>query len=580
MGGEGLVLEAARGDGATRRCVVDGRPMSIGRWEGASLRLDDAGVLPVHAVLDPEGEGRFRLISLAPEGCLVNGAAQQRAIVSFGDELTIGGYVIRVGQGVVTGTPTPDFVDGALRPPVPRGSGGERAIRATLRWQGTPIEARVLRPGQLVTVGSAPGALFRLPDEWLEKRAEGSVPPVFVAAACLDDHWHVAMDTPLRALEQETGRPLLSSSPRHDGPKAARGLTVPKTWTPLPDHARVRLDAGELSIELERVESLPLAPVARPPWWSTEDGQRAVILAMAAMFAVAVLRNPLPAPFEPEQMLVKQRELIAQFKPPPKTPEMEKQIERWRKLTNKDEKPDDGGSAKAKGEEGKAGRPDGPQRQARRAGPASDEEIVKQHALLKALSGGTTQELLSGGALGAASALGNLDGPAVGDAAGTMGLGLRGTGTGGGGVSNDTVGIGPVGTKGVGLGTAGGVGKVGRPTGQSELGIDEPGDVQGGLDREVIRRVILSHRAQIRYCYEKQLNKTPDLAGKVLVEFVIGGDGKVTQARAAENTLSDAEVSRCLVSKVRTWTFPQPKGGGVVVVTYPFLFKPAGQGAR
>jgi hypothetical protein len=34
------------------------------------------------------------------------------------------------------------------------------------------------------------------------------------------------------------------------------------------------------------------------------------------------------------------------------------------------------------------------------------------------------------------------------------------------------------------------------------------------------------------------------------------------------------------VSKVKTWTFPKPKGDGVVIVTYPFLFKPAGQGAH
>jgi hypothetical protein len=255
---------------------------------------------------------------------------------------------------------------------------------------------------------------------------------------------------------------------------------------------------------------------------------------------------------------------------------MKARIEQWQK---KIWKPDDGGSAKAKGVEGQAGRPDAQQRQARRAGPHTDEEVVRNQALLRVLSQGTTSQLLSGGTLGAATALGHLAGPVVGDAQGALGLGLEGTGAGGGGLSGDTVGVGPLGTHGVGLGAAGKVGKVGRG-GQSDLGIDEPAQVQGGLDREVIRRVILSHRAQIRYCYEKQLSVTPDLAGKVLVEFVIAGDGSVTTARPTEQTLSDAEVGRCIVSKVKTWTFPKPKGNGVVVVTYPFLFKPAGQGAH
>ncbi len=29
--------------------------------------------------------------------------------------------------------------------------------------------------------------------------------------------------------------------------------------------------------------------------------------------------------------------------------------------------------------------------------------------------------------------------------------------------------------------------------------------------------------------------------------------------------------------RVLTWIFPKPKGGGVAVVTYPFVFKQAGE---
>ncbi len=31
-----------------------------------------------------------------------------------------------------------------------------------------------------------------------------------------------------------------------------------------------------------------------------------------------------------------------------------------------------------------------------------------------------------------------------------------------------------------------------------------------------------------------------------------------------------------MLSRIRRWKFPEPKGGGVVAVTYPWLFSPAG----
>jgi hypothetical protein len=38
-----------------------------------------------------------------------------------------------------------------------------------------------------------------------------------------------------------------------------------------------------------------------------------------------------------------------------------------------------------------------------------------------------------------------------------------------------------------------------------------------------------------------------------------------------------AELDKCIAGRVLTWVFPKPKGGGVAVVTYPFVFKQAGE---
>jgi len=95
----------------------------------------------------------------------------------------------------------------------------------------------------------------------------------------------------------------------------------------------------------------------------------------------------------------------------------------------------------------------------------------------------------------------------------------------------------------------------------------------GSLSMEIIRRVIHSHRDQIKYCYSKELTRNPNLAGKVSIKFTISPKGYVQQASVSQTTLRNATVERCMAQKIRTWKFPEPKGGGIVIVNYPFIFK-------
>jgi outer membrane biosynthesis protein TonB len=114
------------------------------------------------------------------------------------------------------------------------------------------------------------------------------------------------------------------------------------------------------------------------------------------------------------------------------------------------------------------------------------------------------------------------------------------------------------------------VGKVGS----GEVGIvEEETDVEGGLEKEVISSYIKTQLGQIRYCYERQLSASPDLYGKIHIKFTIGGNGQVIQQAVGLTTLQNAMVEGCILRRVATWKFPEPKGGTLVVVTYPFLFK-------
>jgi TonB family protein len=180
------------------------------------------------------------------------------------------------------------------------------------------------------------------------------------------------------------------------------------------------------------------------------------------------------------------------------------------------------------------------------------------------------------------SALGALMGDQIGANFGFGGLGLRGTGRGGGGTGEGTIGLGNIGT--IGHGAGGGTGSgYGRGAGgfrgrEAKVPHIRSGkaDVRGSLSKEVIRRIIHRHINEVRFCYEQELNQRPDLQGRVAVKFIISPTGAVQTAATASSTLGNAKAEQCIVSAVRRWTFPSPEGGGIVVVTYPFVLEQTG----
>lgn len=242
-------------------------------------------------------------------------------------------------------------------------------------------------------------------------------------------------------------------------------------------------------------------------------------------------------------------------------------------------------AAKAAGEEGKMGKRDAPERNTRSAPRAidpKDKEQVKNQGILAMLGKGQNAGLstiFGTGGLGGdlKGAIGGITGNSVGDAHGFGGLGLKGTGPGGGG-SGNTIGVGAVGTKGRGggMGSFGsGVGGLGKK-GSSDVQISSSEAVIVGYDKELVRRVVHSHHAQLRYCYESELVRNPTMSGKITVKWVIGSQGAVTQVSTVGSTLNNARVESCLNARVKSWNFPPPKGGGIAVVTYPFVFRPSG----
>jgi TonB family protein len=265
-----------------------------------------------------------------------------------------------------------------------------------------------------------------------------------------------------------------------------------------------------------------------------------------------------------------------------KPPEMQKNpfLEALAKSKEKGEAP-----AAFKGEEGKMGKRDAPNRNARAAPKAIDPNSKDQARLIaQRIFGGKGNQGIAtlfgraglGGSLQAA--MGNMTGATVGDAGGVLGMGVRGSGGGGGGTGN-TIGIGAVGTRGV----AGGEGKYGTGIGMgkktsADIAItNSDPEVTGSMDPELIRRVVRSHHDQLKYCYDNALTRNPKLTGKVAVRWIITEAGTVASSNVVSSSTGTPDLDRCIAGRVLTWIFPKPKGGGVAVVTYPFIFKQAGE---
>jgi TonB family protein len=207
--------------------------------------------------------------------------------------------------------------------------------------------------------------------------------------------------------------------------------------------------------------------------------------------------------------------------------------------------------------------------------PAADKQKVNR--LMASLFGGAFDRMVQGGGLGNGvnDALDRLQGPGVG-AAELDGLGgVNGRGNGGGGPPGVGLSIGRIGP-GRPAGTPGGFG-LNPARKQLVTPADEPKELLGnGLERDVVMAVIRRHQSEITFCYETELAKNPALSGKVAVSFTIDGAGAISEAQIAESGLSNENVEACMLSRIRRWKFPEPKGGGVVVITFPWVFHLAG----
>ena len=73
-----------------------------------------------------------------------------------------------------------------------------------------------------------------------------------------------------------------------------------------------------------------------------------------------------------------------------------------------------------------------------------------------------------------------------------------------------------------------------------------------------------------------ELKSNHDLYFLVEDQITISATGQVVVSNVQSSTLKNPKVETCIAQAVRRWLFPKPKGGGIVIVSYPFVLKSSG----
>ncbi|MFH1810994.1 MAG: AgmX/PglI C-terminal domain-containing protein [Pseudomonadota bacterium] len=448
-------------------------------------------------------------------------------------------------------------------------SEGKKVLEVLMLWGGSMMDVAHLEQAGGVTIGDGKKNTFRVSHEQLPSEH-------FSLVRAVDGGFAVELIEAFNIEVKREGKIYDLESLRAGGQLKKADTTYSALSYRVGLHDRVAIKIGAVTFVVQYV-----APgrAMLGSLWQTLDYYFGKVLAASLILHLVFFFAMKITPWDPTALT---EDL---FKNPNR---FAKLILKEPDLKKKDDLSGKKGGAKHKDKEGKFGKKDKPKKDAmssKKGAPTVDankREKDRKIALnagalgiLRNKGAGAVSNVFGPGGLGTGmnNALGGLRGADLGDAGGAGGLGTRGTGPGGGG---NALGIGGLGS-GTGRGT-GGRGDIdlgGRGKGSTRI-IPGKHVVEGALSKEEIGRVIRRYLNQIKYCYEKELPKNPNLYGKVVVMFTIGGTGAVNDANVVQTSLNDNNVEQCVLRIIHRLRFPQPKGGGIVVVTYPFIFQQSG----
>ena len=591
--------------------------INIGKLSRSHLRLDDDNISRMHAVVEVTRSGDVDIADLgSTNGTFLNGEKISRARLRDGDEVSLGGtrLVIQImqaqaeatasakasGARKASKTPRRRKLPPALNPdvyleqkPVDEGT-GKFGLEIGVFLGESLMDVRHFRSPTTISVGEDLRCSYKVPEEILTTGRYELVKPNGNGFAL-----NIALEA-FGGSIHAGGRTMPIAEARTAG-------VAPSGMLPLDQDTRAKLELGDLTF-LIGYQPMPKRPKVGLLRQINVQEQIYLALSLILHLAFLILLSLIPEeqlraskdPRKEKSSLIQAIQVADQEKKKEEEEEAAKEEDKRPKFEVEDKevqvdvaeeettappievekrerKPDQGLTSKLTPKEIK-------ERNKSIVQNAGLNKVLNQTDLLANVMGGTNQylgdakkgmKILGSAAAGEAydSGMNPFGGElAQGGPGGNGGfagnLSSLGGGTGGPGGGGMVAGLGKE--------EAGGDRKVNvafKDTTQKIKVTIADVSVSGELDKATVRRVIQSYLGQIKWCYQKELQKNPDLGGKVVLSFLIAANGSTVNPKVSLNTMSTPEVGSCIAQKATRWKFPSPRNGGVVKVSYPFLFK-------
>jgi hypothetical protein len=100
-----------------------------------------------------------------------------------------------------------------------------------------------------------------------------------------------------------------------------------------------------------------------------------------------------------------------------------------------------------------------------------------------------------------------------------------------------------------------------RPRPSGTVGSDPDGmEVAQQFDQSAINRVVAGNKSTLFKCFKEEAERSPGLAARIPLEFVIGNDGRVSKLWVDNPQFKKGPLYECLLSELQKWPFRAYEG--------------------
>lgn len=603
----------------------------IGSVESADVKIEGStSIAPIHAVVELEfgldaKSSRAKILDLAsPAGTRLNGESIIQAEMKSGDALTLGDVKIKFSFLIPeVQSPLPDralmlIQEHEITPIFDYRPAARDTLEVVYSWNDTILnvehftapQSKSGLPKSEVVIGGAHHEDFLVPPNFVSSASH-------TLATLAGSTWALNVDSKMRGVVYRDGN-LISIGE----------ISKQQSTIPLKSQDFAKVEVGTLSFYLSMTSAPPVLKNNATKVISDNFLFKTLMLSVVGTVLVLTALMKMDVPVVEEVQIPEtvkpilyhpEKYTMKNFPKPPPPPKAKAEPEKQepkkaevdftkpkepeKQAQTKSEAPGKKQSAQNQAKEGEGARSKGaegtrgsktatqtgkPQTAASRTSPNAGKDRggtvsqTQDNGNVQMLKGATNKilDLLGGSGEKLGKSGSKLEGFGGFATKGSGGTALSGTGKGGGGTA-DTL-LGGLSDKGRGGGRVGtGLGAEGTGTGivggKTRIELRQGGGdetvVVGAIDRDAVDAAIRAHRDEFLFCYEREVNAgLPNLGGKIITAFVIGGSGQASQTGINSSTMNNANVERCVLNVIGRIQFPQPTGGVPVTIKYPFNF--------